>query len=508
MSSRASTPTRYQLGPLERRSAWGNLRPGQVVLLAVAVFGTATVVMVYRSGVGLLAGGALLSAGLIVVFLPLYQGRGADELAPAFAGHLRRRATGRDRYQSTAAEQGFVLDRPPPVEFPPEVGRVEFLATPYGRSLLGVLADREARTYLAVLECGARSFVLLDDDDKAARLAGFAEVVKALARERSPIRRLQVMDMVVPGDPETLRHYLAAHQDPGAPPEAVASYQDLTGNRQTVRGEHRLYVAVALDPARASRAIRTYGGRDVDHGACTVLAREVRGLIRRLENAEIEIRQALTPRALAALIACAYDPDRRPKVARRVHIGPDFEGVAPSAAAPARTGPERRDHYAHADVVSTTYWVAEWPQQPVHPEFLAPLLVTSNVLRTFSLVFEGVPPVKALRQATFAKTSDAADETMRQKLQFLPTAKRRKQADAVVRREEELADGHTDVRYTAWVTVTARNPEDLEACQEEVEEQASQCRLDLQLAICEQARAFTFGALPLARGLKKAGALT
>ena len=117
------------------------------------------------------------------------------------------------------------------------------------------------------------------------------------------------------------------------------------------------------------------------------------------------------------------------------------------------------------------------------------------MLRTFSLIFEGVPPVKAIRQATFAQTSDAADEALRQKLGFLNTAKRRNQQAAVARREQELADGHTDVRYTAWVTVTARDvrrPGRVPGGSRG----ASQCRLDLQPAICEQARAFTFGALP------------
>jgi hypothetical protein len=512
MSSRASTSARYQLGPLERRGVWGQLRNGQLALAVTTVASVLAAVMVYRSAVGLLVAGILAATGTVLVFLPMHHNRGIDELAPAAFRYLRRRATGRDRYKSSAPDAGFLLGGPPPpAEFPPEVGRVEFLSTPYGRDLLGVLADREARTYLAVIECKANSFVLLDEGDKVARLAGFAEVTKSLARERSPIRRLQIMEMVVPGDPEALQQYLDTHQDPGAPAEATASYRELIrAPRQAVRGEHRVYVVAALDPARASRAIRNYGGRgrDLDLGACTVLAREVRGLIRRLEAANIEVRQALAPRPLAALIALAYDPNRRSKVARRIHIAPEFEGVAPHAAGPGRTGPERSDYYAHAGVVSATYWVAEWPREPVQAEFLAPLLVTSNVLRTFSLVFEAVPPAKAMRQANFAKTSDVTDEAMRQRLGFLSTAKARNQRTAVERREQELADGHTDVRYTAWVTVTGGDLEDLEVCQEEIEEQASQCRLELQLAVCEQAQAFTYGALPLARGLKKAGALT
>ncbi|SRR6266498_3343307 len=509
MSSRVPTPARYRLGPLERRGILGLLRPGQVALLLAGMLGAFAAVVVLRAGAGLVLASIILSGGVTVAFLPVHQGRGVDELAPAILGYLHRHGSRRDVYRSAAAETGFVLDaQPATFALPAEVGRVDFLDVPYGRGTLGVLADREARTYLAVVACAARSFVLLNDSDKAARLAGFAEVVKALARERAAVRRLQVMEMVVPGDRQGLQRYLDVHQDPAAPAEALASYQDLIGGTRTVAGEHRVYVAAALDPGRASRAIRNYGGRDVDAGACAVLAREVRALVRRLERANIEVRQPLSPRALAALIALAYDPDRRPQVAKRIHIAPEFEGVDPRNAWPGRAGPEHPDHYRHAGVVSTTYWVAEWPRDPVHGEFLAPLLVPSNVLRTFSLVFEAVPPAKALRQATFAKTSDVADEALRQKLGFLNTARRRNQREAVERREQELAAGHVDVRYTAWVTVTARDPDELEARREEVEELASQCRLELQVATCEQARAFTFGALPLARGLKKAGVLT
>ena len=57
--------------------------------------------------------------------------------------------------------------------------------------------------------------------------------------------------------------------------------------------------------------------------------------------------------------------------------------------------------------------------------------------------------------------------TRRQKLGFLGTAKRRSQVAAVARREQELADGHADVRFSGYITVTADSPEALaEACGE------------------------------------------
>jgi hypothetical protein len=71
----------------------------------------------------------------------------------------------------------------------------------------------------------------------------------------------------------------------------------------------------------------------------------------------------------------------------------------------------------------------------------------------------------------------------------------------VSRREQELADGHADVRFSGYITVTADNPEALaEACGE-VEHAAGQSRLELQRCDGEQELTFSY-TLPMGRGLK------
>jgi hypothetical protein len=122
-------------------------------------------------------------------------------------------------------------------------------------------------------------------------------------------------------------------------------------------------------------------------------------------------------------------------------------------------------------------------------------------MRTVSVTMEPVPPLKAMRAVGFAKTADFADEELRQKLGFIGTAKRRNQSEAVARREQELADGHADVRFSGWITVTADSPDGLaEACGE-VEHAAGQSRLELQRCDGEQDLCFSY-TLPLGRGLK------
>jgi hypothetical protein len=162
---------------------------------------------------------------------------------------------------------------------------------------------------------------------------------------------------------------------------------------------------------------------------------------------------------------------------------------------------EHWSYFRTNDVVHATYWIAEWPRIDVGPDFLAPLLVQTRSMRTVAVTMEPVPPLKAMRAVGFAKTADVADEELRQKLGFLGTAKRRNQADAVNRREQELADGHADVRFSGYITVTADNPEALaEACGE-VEHAAGQSRLELQRCDGEQELTFSY-TLPMGRGLK------
>lgn len=173
--------------------------------------------------------------------------------------------------------------------------------------------------------------------------------------------------------------------------------------------------------------------------------------------------------------------------------------MAPAAAWPSVVEEEwgwlRADDAYHA-----TFWVEEWPRIPVRPDFLSPLLLGSRATRTVSLTVEAVPPGKAARQVEAARTADLADEELRRRGGFLSSARRR-QAEGVARREEELADGHADCRFSGYITVSAPDPDTLEDARGEVEQLAQQCRLQLTRLRGQQAEAFTW-TLPLGRGLR------
>src|SRR4051812_12074772 len=221
---------RYRFGPLERRGLIGNLRPGQLVVLRLTVFATVLTVQILRSGLGLAIGSFLLVAGSVATFVP-FGGRVIHERIPVVALFGFRRLTGRHRYRSTAAAAGTRFrDGDVAVPLPEAIGKVELLAFPFRGVELGVLADRKDGTFTAVIQARARSFALLDYEDKAQRLSAWAGVISGLARDNSPIARVQWIERTVPDDGNGLTRYLREALDPTVPVDspALQSYLALT----------------------------------------------------------------------------------------------------------------------------------------------------------------------------------------------------------------------------------------------------------------------------------------
>jgi hypothetical protein len=103
-----------------------------------------------------------------------------------------------------------------------------------------------------------------------------------------------------------------------------------------------------------------------------------------------------------------------------------------------------------------------------------------------------------------AITSDDADEQVRAERGFRTSARRRKQRDSALRREQELSDGHEELRFAGYITASGRSQSDLDEACEAVETAARGAYLDLEVLFGQQDVGFVQGALPLARGLAPA----
>lgn len=121
-------------------------------------------------------------------------------------------------------------------------------------------------------------------------------------------------------------------------------------------------------------------------------------------------------------------------------------------------------------------------------------------MRTIAVTIEPVPYSQAMRRAEAAQTAEIAEEMQRSRQGYATTARTRRRAESVSRREEELADGHAELRISGKIRISRGSLEDLERAEGPTEHAAALARLGLQRLYGEQAAAFA-DTLLLAGGL-------
>lgn len=498
---------RYRFGPLERRGLIGSLRPSQVILIAASLTGGVILMRSLSSGAGVITALVLVLACVVFCFWPI-SGRSAEEWLPIVARHVARRVRGQQVQLSPAPQAGArqaADGRPEPIAALPEIAAgLELLAAPLRGEMVGVIKDRRARSYTAALAVRVTSFGLLDRAEQESRQAGWGSVLAGLAREGTPVSRIQWVERTVPANGDEIGRYLGDAWDRDAVAVdslAMQSYLELTSSAPSVTRDHELFVCLQIDAKRAWRQIKRAGGKQgADAGACGVLLRELESLAEHLSAAEVSVVGALRPGMLASAVRVAFDPWSRPGLARLAATDPDRDGIDEAAAWPVGTHTSwssfRTDGAVHA-----TYWIASWPRVDVGAGFLSPLLLHAQMVRGIAVTIEPTSPLRAIREVEAARTSDVADRELRGRMGFIETARRKRQTEAVARREEELADGHSAVRFAGYVTVSGRTQDELERNCSEIEHAAQMARLELLRLYGRQDEAFTY-TLPLCRGLR------
>ncbi|MGI8492960.1 MAG: SCO6880 family protein, partial [Acidimicrobiales bacterium] len=509
---------RYLFHPLERRGVVIGLQAPQLGALMIGVAFALLCLLVIPGGLGALAALTSLGTGAAAALWPV-QGRPPVSWFPVVGRWAQRRRGGprlAHRVPRTVrvGREGpwGLVDAGPAVgatgsgrpcrggpartTTPRGISLVEAPALP-GDAPMGVVRDVHSGTWAAVLALRGRSLALLEPSDKERRLGAWGAILAGLARSGSPVQRVQWIETSAAGDAGELARYLDEAGVAAVDRHLEAarrSYEELIARSGPASQEHHVLLVLAVRPRHGRGA----GDGKAERAAFDVLRRETRLLQGQLRNAELGASTPLTPEGLAMVLRTGVDavgPQRPP--------GGIAAGAARAAAGvvawPMATDEAwsafRADGLWHA-----TYWIAEWPRIEVAPDFMAPLLLCPG-RRRVSLLMGPVPAERATRQIESARTADAADEELRRRAGFLSTARRQRQAEGVLKREAELADGHAEFRFSGYVTVSAATREDLESSCSQVEQAAQQAHLELRRLWGQQAEAFTW-TQPLGRGLR------
>jgi hypothetical protein len=486
----------YSFGPLERRGLLGPVRAGQAAVIATGGVAAIVALDASPSALGVLVAGALLAAALATTCVPL-GGRTAEEWLPLTLSYWWRRIRGRS-FASDVMSAGFRLGRrgllhsPAPLA-PPQLRDVRLVAADYHGQPVGVVSERSGRRLTSVLACRVVAFSLLDQEAQERRLARWGLVLSGAGG--TAIRRLQWLERTAPAHGDELVRWVHAERDPAVPLRGtpmIDSYLELISSAARVAQEHEILLAIQVDVQR---------GHDRGaQGAAGVLVEQTERVAQGLEAAEVTVLGALSPPQLARTLRTAFDPYARSELAALDACDPQRDGLADVNAWPLGTR-ETWEHYQADGALHASYWIGAWPRIEVSPMFMDSLLGHSGVVRTVAVTFEPLASDRSTREVEAAITRDRADRELRLRFGQSETARQRQAADATRRREAELAAGHSEVRFTGFVTVTGRDAADLRRACAEVTEQAARARLELHRLYGQQAEAFSF-ALPLCRGLR------
>jgi Putative type VII ESX secretion system translocon, EccE len=516
-----SSRVRYRFSPLERRGVVAGWRGGQVAAVATGMTAAVLALRSAPSVGGVVVAVAIVGGAVALAFWPI-QGRTGEQWLPLVARWTWAKSTGSGRSLAPGPRAGHVsmVDRagtrstplrpggdgrpgpgPGPARARSRVSpfdRLEVVGAPFGpepsSAEMGMVVDGRARTATAVLAVRGHSFALLGPADQDARIASWARVLAALAREGSEVHRVQWTESCLPDDGTAVRRHWADHAVLGPDSPAGRSYRSLVEESAPVTRRHQVMVALTVSSSRSSRSIRSAGGGRAGTG--TVLAREVLAMERALDAADIAVDGVLGPGALRRVLGESFAAAGRSGGGAPRVDDPDVASSPwpwPMAVEP-HWDAVRTDGTWHA-----TYWIAEWPRVDVTPDFLGPLLF-SPLRRTITLTMEPVSPSRAARQVAHARTADIADGELRRRGGFLVTARHSREKESVEERDVELADGHAQYRFTGYVTVTADTRADLVDACAAVEQAAGHARVELRQLYGEQEVAFTCS-LPLGRGL-------
>ena len=485
---RDSTRNEYELLPvkfsrLTRRGILLGLSLPQLITLAVAVL--SVVGALYAGGGILLAYTAPIWLACAVLTWVPAGGRKLIEWVPVTfrwawrvtGGHLiYRRRVVKPRPAGTLA-------------LPGDAAALREYVDPETEAAM--IHDPHQHTLTAVIGLSHPAFVLLDPGEQERRVTAWGRVLATTCRS-GRIARLQVLERTLPDSGTGLAEWWDTHGDADGS-WAATTYQELIERAGPAGERHATTLSLALDMKTAARQIRTAGGGL--RGAAAVLRQEMTTLVAALRAADLTASAWLTPGEVAVILRSAYDPAIAATLERHGDLGRDLATAGPVAVT--ETWDQLRSDSAHHAVL----WISEWPRALVYPGFLAPVLLSTGIHRSFSLICTPIRSDQAARDIRKKKTEYISDAAQRQKIGQIEDAGQTAEYHDVLQQEADLTAGHGILRYTGLINISAPTPDDLEAAVSAVEQAAIQASCETRRLVGQQAQAFTVAALPLARSV-------
>lgn len=428
------------------------------------------------------------------------------EINRTFRRTTRNRSTA--TWRSAAPEAGTRMADGREVEVgpPPGIGRVNWLAAPFGPDEIAVLLHLDRRTVTAAIEIEGPGVGLRDSEDQEALVDRFGTLLKHVANGDGFVTRLQMLARTLPADPDAHAKDVERRGDTGAPGWLQESYEQLQSMVSTSSEQHRAYLVACMhytrDLSSEAQAMAKGSRTSRDAGLAAVMARELTDICARLAEADIRVRQPLGQARLSSLVHSMYDPDHPidhiQAMTKRNAWPAELDATHPQYLQAKTRESVTREPWCHA-----TAWIKEWPLTPVGVNFLAPLLVhTPDVIRTVAVTMDLEPTDVAIERMLTEKTNDDADASRAAKMNRVVDPRDTAHTGRVDQRGEDLASGAAGVNIVGYITVSSRHPDALARDKRTIRASAGKSYLKLEWCDREHHRAFV-NTLPFATGIRR-----
>lgn len=363
------------------------------------------------------------------------------------------------------------------------------------------------RSVSVIAELEVQGFLMHDLPERFDLAEQFDRVLGPFT-QRPGVKRVTLQERTLPTTIRAAReHYDTVRRVRDLNPESpvAQNYQDVMDLSERFEVSHRNYIVLTLDLVALGSQLKALGG---GKDAILTLAQiEAGNLADALTSAKITVRRWLSPRDVAALGRLAFDPEFAAIVQNR----PDeVAGVDPVAIGPMHLDePKGRNGIVVTDSgVHTTMWVHEWPRSDSPVGFLAPVVFARHpntgeaITHILSIVLTPVPVSKALKRIRDDKKVWRGNESLRAKRGADGSAADAADWNALEQREQEIAHGHGEFQYGAYLTVTAPDEERLDQAIAGMRNALSRAGMEAQILYCQQAEALMVNALPIGLGMK------
>jgi len=363
------------------------------------------------------------------------------------------------------------------------------------------------RSVSVTAELEVQGFLMYDLPERFDLADAFDKVLGHFT-QRTGVKRITLQERTLPTTIRAARdHYDTVRRVHDLKPDSAVArnYLDVMNQSERFEVAHRNYLVLTLDLIALGPQLKALGG---GKNAIIALAQiEAGNLADALSSAKIKVRRWLTPRDVAALGRLAFDPEFASTVQNR----PDpLQGVDPAAIGPMFLDePKGRNGIVVTDSgTHSTMWIHEWPRSDSPIGFLAPVVFARHpntgdaISHILSIVLTPVPVSKALKRIRDEKKVWRGNESLRAKRGTDGAAADAADWRALEQQEQEIANGHGEFQYGAYLTITAPDEEQLDQAMAGMRNALSRSGMEAQILYCQQAEALMVNALPIGSGMK------